>query len=300
MIYIKKIAKLHDACDVSLILLKITLNIMLLGVLPGCTHFLFQPQHVQFATPDRLGVMYEDVEIETQDRIKLHGWKLLAKDEVHGTVLFFHGNGENISSHFANVYWLTDYGYDVYLFDYQGYGKSGGIAQLDAVITDAEAMIEYSVRQLAKNENLIVMGHSLGGSLAIYAVAHSNYKDRIKTLITVEAFSDYRQVTRDVLATSWLTWLLQWPLSFAVDNSYRPLDAIADVSPIPLMLMHSKQDEIIPFAHVQALYEEAKEPKKLQVVIGGHNFIFSKIENRQMVLDYLSAIKLSVTRKYYF
>jgi len=162
---------------------------------------------------------------------------------------------------------------------------------LDAVILDAETMIEYGVKQLADDESLIVIGHSLGGSLAIHAVAHSNYKGRIKTLITVETFSDYRQVTQDVLATSWLTWLLQWPLSFAVDNSYRPLDAIANVSPIPLMLMHSQQDEIIPFAHVQALYEEAKEPKKMQVVIGGHNFIFSKIENRQMVLDYLSGLE---------
>jgi len=271
--------------------LKMFFSVMLLSLLSGCTHLIFQPQRFQFATPDRLGVMYEDVGIETSDTLKLHGWKLLAKGETQGTVLFFHGNGENISSHFANVYWLTDYGYDVYLFDYRGYGKSEGVAMLDAVILDAETMIEYGVKQLADDESLIVIGHSLGGSLAIHAVAHSNYKGRIKTLITVETFSDYRQVTQDVLATSWLTWLLQWPLSFAVDNSYRPLDAIANVSPIPLMLMHSQQDEIIPFAHVQALYEEAKEPKKMQVVIGGHNFIFSKIENRQMVLDYLSGLE---------
>ena len=271
--------------------LKMFFSVMLLSLLSGCTHLIFQPQRFQFATPDRLGVMYEDVGIETSDTLKLHGWKLLAKSETQGMVLFFHGNGENISSHFANVYWLTDYGYDVYLFDYRGYGKSEGVAMLDAVILDAETMIEYGVKQLADDESLIVIGHSLGGSLAIHAVAHSNYKGRIKTLITVETFSDYRQVTQDVLATSWLTWLLQWPLSFAVDNSYRPLDAIANVSPIPLMLMHSQQDEIIPFAHVQALYEEAKEPKKLQVVIGGHNFIFSKIENRQMVLDYLSGLE---------
>lgn len=267
--------------------LKILPGIMLLGMLSACTHVLFQPQRAQFATPDRLGVMYEEVELKALNQIKLHGWKLLAKGEVHGTVLFFHGNAENISTHFANVHWLTDYGFNVYLFDYQGYGKSEGIAQLDAVISDTEIMIEYGVQQLAKDERLIVMGHSLGGSLAIYAVAHSEYKDRIKTLITVEAFADYRQATQDVLSTSWLTWLLQWPLSFTVDNSYSPVDSVAQVAPVPLMLMHSKQDEIIPFEHVQILYEAANEPKKQQIVAGSHNFIFNNRKNRELLLKYL-------------
>ena len=262
---------------------------MLLGMLSACTHLLFQPQRMQYATPDRLGVMYEDVALETAGRLKLHGWKLLAKGEVHGTVLFFHGNGENISSHFSNVHWLTDYGYDVYLFDYRGYGKSEGAAQLDAVINDAEIMIAYGVKQLLKNEKLIVMGHSLGGSLALHAVAHSQYKERVKTLITVEAFADYHKVTQDVLSTSWLTWLLQWPLSFSVDNSYSPSDSVALISPIPLMLMHSKEDKIIPYQHAQDLYAAAIEPKLLKQVSGGHNAIFNKVENRKILLEYLSA-----------
>ena len=269
--------------------LQILLCLMLLGMLSACTHLLFQPQRMQYATPDRLGVMYENVALETADRLKLHGWKLLAKGEVHGTVLFFHGNGENISSHFVNVHWLTDYGYDVYLFDYRGYGKSEGVAQLDDVISDVEVMISYAVKQLLKNEKLIVMGHSLGGSLAFHAVAHSQYKERVKTLITVESFADYHKVTQDVLSTSWLTWLLQWPLSFSVDNTYSPSDSVALISPIPLMLMHSKEDEIIPYQHAQDLYAAAVEPKVLKQVSGGHNAIFNKVENRKILLEYLSA-----------
>ncbi len=270
--------------------LRICLSVALLGMLSACTHILFQPQRAHFVTPDRFGVMYDDVEIKTSDQIKLHGWKLLAKDKIHGAVLFFHGNGQNISTHFANVHWLTDYGYDVYLFDYRGYGKSEGIAQLDAVINDTGAMIAYGVKQLTKNEKLIVMGYSLGGSLAIHAVAHTEHKSRIKTLVTVEAFSDYHEITQDVLSTSWLTWLLQWPLSFTVDNSYRPLNSVAKIAPIPLLLLHSKQDEIIPYHHAQALYAGAAEPKFLKEVSGGHNIIFNKVENRKILLDYLKTL----------
>lgn len=280
--------------------LKMLTSLFLLAMLSACAQVLFQPQRTQFATPERLGVIYENVQLETHDGLKLHGWKLLSKDVHKGTILFFQGNGENISTYFANVYWLTDHGYDVYLFDYRGYGKSEGAPQLDAVIRDVETTIGYSVKQLAKNEHLIVMGYSLGASLAIHAVAHSQHKESIKTLITVEAFSDYRQVTQDVLSTSWLTWLLQWPLSSAMDNSYRPLDAVTKIAPIPLMLMHSKEDEIIPFEHALALYEAANEPKKLQVVTGTHNRIFNEIENRQLLLDYLTALTLSDVRKYYF
>ncbi|MDH5711031.1 MAG: lysophospholipase [Gammaproteobacteria bacterium] len=270
--------------------LKLILGVVLSGMLSACTGVLFQPQRFQFATPDQIGVIYDDIEIQSHDQTGLHGWKLLAKGESHGKVLFFHGNGENISTHFTNVFWLTSHGYDVYLFDYRGYGKSGGIAQIDAVIEDTDAMISYAVSQLDDNEKLIVIGHSMGGSLAIHAVAHSQYKDRIKTLVTVEAFSDYHKITQDVLATSWLTWLLQWPLSLLVDNSYRPLDSVARLSPIPLLLLHSKQDEMISFDHAEALYKVAEEPKQLQIVTGGHNHIFEKNDNRQIVLDYLSAL----------
>ena len=275
---------------VYVICLRIFLSIVLLAVLTSCTQFLFQPQRVLYATPDRFGVIYEDVEFETAEGLRLHGWKLLAQDKVRATVLFFHGNGENISSHFINVHWLTESGYDVYLFDYQGYGRSEGFAQLDAVISNTKSMIAFTVDQLEENEKLIVMGHSLGASLSIYAVANSEYKNRIATLVSVEAFSDYHEVTQDVLSTSWLTWLLQWPLSFTVDNSYRPLDSVANIAPVPLMLMHSKDDAIIPFEHSQALYDAAVEPKKLQPVVGGHNVIFNNTQNRELLLQYLDGL----------
>lgn len=260
---------------------------IVLVLLSGCTNLIFQPMRPHYTSPDAHGVLYEDIYIKTADNVRLHGWKLLASHNTNGSVLFFHGNGDNISTHFANVYWLTEHGFDVYLFDYRGYGKSEGLPQLDAVISDVEDMLAYTVRQLPEDEKLIVMGHSLGGSVSIYGVAHSGYRDRIKALVTVEAFSDYHDIAQDMLATSWLTWLFQWPLSFTIDNSYSPLDAVAGVSPVPLLIMHSKYDELIPFYHAEALYFSARQPKKLQLVDSDHNHVFNKMENRELLLEYL-------------
>ena len=269
-------------------LVKKIVFLLVLVSLTGCTNFLFQPQRHTFATPDMLNVAYEDIVIKASDNTYLHGWKLLAEGDTKGSVLYFHGNAENISTHFTNVFWLTKKGFDVYLFDYRGYGKSRGVAELDAIISDLDTMIGYAAKQVPDDEKLAVIGHSLGGALAIYGVAKTSYRDRIGVLMTVEAFSDYRDATQDVLSLNWFTWLFQWPLSFTVDNSYRPLDVVAEVSPVPLVLVHSTQDRILPYYHGEALYAAAKEPKKLELVLGTHIHVFNISENRKLILEYLN------------
>lgn len=202
--------------------------------------------------------------------------------------MFLHGNGENISTHFANLYWLLEYGYDGYIFDYRGYGKSEGLAEIDGVMRDVHAMIHYTAEHTAEDKDLIIIGHSMGGSMAIHAVATTPWKKRITTLVTAEAFSDYRDITRDVLSTSWLTWWIQWPASLTIDNSYTPIDIIDQVSPVPLLIMHSRQDRMIGFHHAERLFEAAREPKYLELMdYGGHNNIFEIPENRQRLLRYL-------------
>ncbi|MDH5766652.1 MAG: alpha/beta hydrolase, partial [Gammaproteobacteria bacterium] len=190
-----------------------------------------------------------------------------------------------------NTFWLVKEGYDLYVFDYREYGLSQGKAELDTVISDMDLMIAYVVDQLPEDEKLIVMGHSLGGAMAIHSVAHSGSRDRIKALITIEAFSDYHDITQDVLSKSLLFWLFQWPLSFTVDNSYRPLDSIDLISPIPVFIMHSKSDEIIDIYHAEKLFEKAKQPKSLGLIDSGHNNIFIADKNRKVLFDYLETLR---------
>ena len=264
--------------------------------LSSCSNFLFVPIKPFPVTPDAADILYEDIFIDTADGLKLHGWRLHADVESAdakpaGSILFFHGNGDNVSTQLPNTFWLVKQGYDLYVFDYREYGRSQGEAELDSTIDDMALMIAYTVTQLPDDEKLIVMGHSLGGAMAIYSVAHSAHREKIEALITIEAFSDYHDVTQDVLSNSWLFWLFQWPLSFTVDNSYRPLDSIGLVSPIPVVIIHSENDEMIDRYHADRLFEAANEPKLFKLITSNHNNIFIAKENRQVLIDYLKTLR---------
>jgi len=258
--------------------------------LSSCTDMLFVPSKQFYYTPDIVDVEYDNVYITSEDSTRLHGWRLKTDQPKKGNILYLHGNGENISTHFANLYWLLDYGYDGYIFDYRGYGLSEGEAELDGAVSDVDAMLEYIIEQSVDDEQIIVIGHSMGGALAIYSVATSGQKGSLTALVSIEAFSDYRDITQDVLSNSWLTWLLQWPLSFTMDNSYSPVEVIDQVSPLPLLIMHSRRDLMIDFYHAERLYEAAAEPKKLVEIDSDHNHIFKQQGNRQLLLDFIDSL----------
>ncbi len=265
--------------------------LFLIITLTSCTNLLFFPVKSYPITPDAAGIQYQDLFIKADDGMLLHGWKMLAEKDRKGTILFFHGNGDNVSTQLPNTFWLAKEGYDLYVFDYREYGQSQGEVNLDTTIADMELMIGHVAEQLPVNEKLIVIGHSLGGAMSIYVVAHSAYRDRIESLITVEAFSDYHDVTQEALSKSWLLWLFQWPLSFTIDNSYRPLDAIGLISPIPVAVIHSELDEMIAMYHAERLFDAANEPKSLILIDSNHSNVFVSKANRQILFDYLKTLK---------
>jgi alpha-beta hydrolase superfamily lysophospholipase len=101
-------------------------------------------QHV--FDPASIGFTYRDVDFAAADGTALHGWYFPAEGEPSGSVLFLHGNAENISTHFANVAWLAKSGFAVLVFDYRGYGRSAGSPDLDGLHQDAEAAMEALLR----------------------------------------------------------------------------------------------------------------------------------------------------------
>lgn len=252
---------------------------------------MFHPTRVNYQGPSKLGIEIEDIYLPSSDNVVLHGWRLPAVGETQGSVVFLHGNGENISSHIGGVYWLPEHGYEVFLFDYRGYGQSTGTADIHGVMQDAQRMITYGREQaLSAGHDVTVLGHSMGGSIAIYALAQLSDKSGINGLVTLSAFSDYHLITRDALVNHWLTRPLRWPLSFLVSNRYRPVAAIGQLSPMPVFIMHSKNDEIIPVYHGRHLFDAAGPPRFYRALEGAHNQALSLNQNHERLLDILNRL----------
>ena len=265
---------------------------LLSSALLGCNGVFFQPYREHVQTPKQLGLAYEDVHFQAGDGTPLHAWFLKAEGKAQGTILFLHGNAENISTHIMSVLWLPARGFNVFLLDYRGYGASGGAASMSGVQDDMDAALRTVLaRKDVDPDRVVVLGQSLGGTIAIYNVAHSPYRRHIRALVVESAFASYRQITREKLADFWLTWPLQWPLSWTVSDEYNPSVAVAGVSPIPLLIIHGDRDSIVPVDHGKRLFELAQEPKQIWIVsAGGHIQAFQHQSYRDRFVNYLTAV----------
>ena len=252
----------------------------------ACTNAFFQPLKQHLASPEQYKIEYEDIYFKGLSGLSLHGWWFPGSGAQKATILFLHGNGENISTHSGLVYWLTEHQYDVFIFDYRGYGKSEGKAEIEGVLNDIQSAKEYAVTRKKKDKKLFILGHSLGASLGIYNLAR--YPEGIDGMVFVSPFSDYRQITRETLGRSWLTWAIQWPASLTIDTQYNPVDYVSTLPTKPKVFIYSAEDRVIAADHVIKLYEHASDEKHLEQVKGYHNSLFSKKENQQLILRYLN------------
>ncbi|MFL6652127.1 MAG: alpha/beta hydrolase [Sulfurifustaceae bacterium] len=262
--------------DVLLLIRRLLVIAALGASMAGCTGVFFQPYRTLVRTPDDIGLAYEDVRFKTADGVALHGWFLPANATACATVLFLHGNAENISTHIGSVYWMPRYGFNVFLPDYRGYGASSGTPSLPGVQADIDAAIKY------------VLGQSLGGASAVYYAAYGPERARIRALVVDSAFSSHRDIAREKLAGFWLTWPLQYPLAWTIDDDYSPLAAVPRVAPIPLLLIHGEADSIVPVHHSERLYAAAREPKEFWKIEGaGHIETLHSTTVRARLVSYL-------------
>jgi len=240
------------------------LPLLLLG---GCVQSMFYyPDRVHYETPDALGLRYENVRFTSADGTRLSGWFIPAAGRADpkaakGTVVHFHGNAQNMSSHWRFVAWLPAQDYNVFVFDYRGYGESDGAPKPRGVFEDSNAALDHvRARADVDASRLFVFGQSLGGTNAIAAVGSGN-RAGVKAVAIESTFYSYRSIANDKLPGAGLL----------VRDDYAASKFVAAIAPIPLLLIHGTADAVIPHHHSQRLLADAKEPKQLIEVPGaGH------------------------------
>jgi hypothetical protein len=260
--------------------------------LAACSSLLYYPKKEFLYNPKQFHLDPEIVTFQNKNGQKIQGWWFNSNTKpAKGTFVFFHGNAENISSHFIALSWLPAEGYNYFIFDYPGYGNSEGEPTPYANVITGQAALRW-VHQTKDSSPLIVYGQSMGGIIAMRAAFEEKGKIPMKAVIADGTFSSFQRIGRKKLAQHWLTWLFQ-PLSYLVlSDEWAP--EVDKLSPLPLIVMHGKLDPVVEFEHGERIYADAKEPKAFIEVPQGHHgdlFWVADQKYRQVLLNELEKIK---------
>ncbi len=228
------------------------------------TRMLFLPDlpgRAVLRTPASRGLAFEEVSLVASDGVGLHGWYLPHPRAVQ-TLLFCHGNAGNISHRLDSLEVFHELGLSVLIFDYRGYGKSGGSPSESGSYRDVKAAWAFLVDEKGIPPNRIILyGRSLGAAVA----AALPDRNRAAALILESTFTSVPD-----LAQALYPWL---PARWLSRYRYDTLGGLGGLS-VPLLVVHSRDDEIIPFSHARRLFDAAREPKQLLELRGGHNDAF--------------------------
>ncbi|MEA3491934.1 MAG: alpha/beta hydrolase [Campylobacterota bacterium] len=222
------------------------------------SRLIFFPMHSVDMTPKNIGLDFEDVRLQTKDGIVISAW-FIPSQEQKGLLLFCHGNAGNISHRLESIRIFHDLGLSVLIFDYRGYGQSEGVISEEGSYLDAQAAWEYLVedRHIDPSE-IIIFGRSIGGAIATQLAT----KKEAAALILESSFTSITD-----LGAQLYPYL---PIRFLSRYDYDTSSRLKQIH-TPLLIIHSPDDEVIPFTHAKLLYDSANEPKELLEITGDHN-----------------------------
>jgi dipeptidyl aminopeptidase/acylaminoacyl peptidase len=258
----------------------------------GCTERLFYHPDRAPTPPPREA---SRVAFHSADGTRLCGWWFAARTShddpapaaKRPTVIHIHGNAGNVADHIWFTNYLPSHGYNLFIFDYRGYGESEGSPRRRRdLIADAHAAIDYVLSRTDVNQELVgVYGQSLGGAIALNVV-----RDRreVRAAVIESSFTSWRDAAASVLSRVLPGALARYFAVVLIEDSMRPIDAIAAIDR-PLLLIHGTADEIIPIEHGDALAAMAGAAAETLFLDGGeHNSLLdSHPELRHAVLAFL-------------
>lgn len=259
-------------------------------LLHSCSHLFYQPLKGAMIAPERFGVTPEEHVLKSTDGVKLQAWAIRGKNP-HSTLLLFHGNAENMSTHFVNLLWIVELGFDLLIFDYRGYGFSEGEPNQAGVHLDALAAMKWahSDHQKRETKNLIFYGQSLGGQVMGRAIVDFSLQKEVSLLVFDSTFKSYKDVASRKFLTRW--WLYPfYPFARVLISDEYASSKVLDLIQTPSLVMHSPHDQVVDFKGSEELYQKLRAPKwwwRIQEGQHADAFHVSKGKYRQKFLEFI-------------
>jgi hypothetical protein len=221
----------------------------------------YHPSRELEATADGLGRPFEDVSFKTADGVELNGWFFPAgtnSPRAHLAILVCHGNGGNISHRLDLCQVLLQTGAAVFVFDYRGYGRSRGRPGEEGTYCDAQAAYQWLRQKGFRGGNIVVFGESLGGGVA----SELALRETLGGMVLQSTFTSIPDIGAELYP-----WL---PVRWISTIKYDTRSKLPRLT-IPVLVMHSRADDLARFHHAEDNFTAANEPKFFCELRGAHN-----------------------------
>ncbi len=250
-------------------IIKCLFALFLLTTLVGCSkNNIFPTDTHVYDSPDNYSNAYEEFYFPSSQESLLRGWLFRAKGPSQGIVVVTNGMHYNMSERFKKWTWVLEEGYDLFIYDFRGYGVSFGEVDMFGFVDDVTAAIHYA-HDFNTELPMIVVGQSMGGSFVIDAVAKEEYP-YVKLLMVDSTMKGFAPAADAMIKKHFLLWPLIWVPDAITPHGVDSIDFVGQTK-TPTLFLVGLEDSIIPPEHSVDLYLKAKEPKALWVVEGAEH-----------------------------
>jgi fermentation-respiration switch protein FrsA (DUF1100 family) len=284
---------------------KLLASVILYGTislfLSGCTNLFFYPSEEDFPYLAEEKIVHERLQLKAADGTRLAAMRIPAVAKPVGVALQFHGNAQNMTSHYRFLSWLPELGWEVLTFDYRGYGKSDGKigryrGDLDGFVDDGVTAVKWANdRALKLGVPLVIFGQSLGGNLSLRALTSwTSSANRLRLVVIDSSFYSFTSIAREKLSDAWLTWPFQWLAYLLVSDHLSAGPKLRGRTLLPpAVFLHSELDPVVSHHQGELLFQAYPAEKvRWTVKEPGHLNAMSDLGIRQK----LTARLMNLTR----